>query len=100
MRREIPRPSLRAPVEPGAKPFGLEQFSLALTAERQSQLLSVCLLRKYLARNRLRNLAVKDEIAALLPPPRESLAMTNVIMLNGFVLANRILMRRGVSHGN
>jgi hypothetical protein len=60
------------PVESGAK---------------QSRLLSVCLLRKYLARHRLRNLEVKDEIAALVYPEElEGLAMTVVTTLNAHVL--------------
>jgi hypothetical protein len=41
---------------------------------KQSHILWTSFLKKCPARNRLRNLAEKDEIAALLP--RESLAMT------------------------
>jgi hypothetical protein len=55
---------------------------------KQSHLFSVRFLRKHLARNRLRNLEVKDKIATLLPLTRESLAMTIVLIINVHVLVH------------
>ena len=43
---------------------------------KQSHLLSVCFFRKHLARNRLRNLTAKDEIATLPSVARNDIRMT------------------------